>query len=282
MVSRTLDCYYPGRGFPAVSTTGRSCSLSCKHCAGRYLEGMAPMTEPEDLVSFALALESSGGEGFLLSGGSDGAGKVPLGRFAPAVREIKQTTSLKVNAHVGLTPRDEFRVLVESGIDAFSVDVYGDDATISEVLGIEATVDDYAKVVGDLIALGAPIVAPHICIGVRGGELSGEMSALEMLKLLMPKTLVLISLIPTRGTAYESSTPPRGEDVLSVVRKARSALPGTRVLLGCMRSRHDRSWEMDAVLSGIDGIVLPSENTVRKAETLGYTVRKKSMCCALG
>lgn len=281
-MNRALDCYYPGKGFPSVSTTGRSCSLSCRHCSSRYLEGMAPATDPEELLSFAHALSEAGGEGFLLSGGSDGSGRVRLERFVPAIKEIKATTTLRINAHIGLTPREELGGLVDSGIDAFSVDIYGDDETIREVLCLDAKTQDYISVVKGLMDLGAPIVAPHVCIGVRGGTLGGEMAALRMLEPISPTTLVLISFMPTKGTAYESRPPPSGEDVISVIRGARAILPRTRLLLGCMRSRRDRAWEPEAVFAGLDGIVLPSTETVRAASALGYTIRKKDVCCALG
>ena len=279
-MQRVFDCYYPARGFPSVSTTGRSCSLSCKHCAGRYLEGMVPATGPDELLSFARALAGSGGSGLLLSGGSDPTGRVRLDRFVPAIREIKDSTPLKINAHVGLTPRGELESLVASGVDTFSVDVYGDDETVHEVLGVSAGARDYIGVVGDLIDLGAE-VAPHICVGIRGGRTGHEREAVRMLARLSPKTLVFISFIPTRGTAYESCPAPRGEDVVSVIRGARSALPGTRLLLGCMRSKRDRSWEVDALRAGLDGMVLPSDETVRAASALGYAIRKKGTCCAL-
>jgi uncharacterized radical SAM superfamily protein len=92
---------------------------------------------------------------------------------------------------------------------------------------------------------------------------------------------VLISFIPTKGTEYESRLPPRGDDILSVIRAARSMLPQTRLILGCMRSRRDRSWEGDAVLAGLDGIVLPSAETLKVASSMGRTVRKKVTCCAI-
>lgn len=279
-MQRVFDCYYPGRGFPSVSTTGRSCSLSCKHCAGRYLEGMVPATGPDELLSFARALAESGGSGLLLSGGSDPAGRVRLDRFVPAIREIKDSTPLKINAHVGLTPRGELEGLVASGVDTFSVDVYGDDETVHEVLGVRAGAQDYIGVVRDLIDLGAE-VAPHICVGIRGGRTGHEHDAVRAVARLAPKTLVFISFIPTRGTAYESCPVPSGEDVVSVIRGARSALPGTRLLLGCMRSKRDRSWEVDALRAGLDGMVLPSDETVRAASALGYAIRKKGTCCAL-
>ncbi len=280
-MQRVLDCYYPGEGFPSVSVTGRSCSLNCRHCAGRYLEGMVPITEPEGLVSFAKSLSEAGGEGFLLSGGSDLHGRVHLERFVPAIREIKATTALRVNAHVGLTPRDALADLVSSGVDTFSVDVYGDDETVREVLGVDARAEDYISVVSDLMALGAGSVAPHICLGVMGGEMRGEADALRRLAALSPDKLVIISLIPTKGTDYASRTPPSGDEVVSFVKAARSALPGARIMLGCMRSRRDRSWEIDAVLAGLDGIVLPSEETVRKAAATGILIRRRDTCCSV-
>lgn len=279
-MERVLECYYPGRGFPSVSTTGRYCSLSCRHCAGRYLEGMVPVSGPEELLSFAKALSDSGGQGFLLSGGCDPTGRVKLESYLPAIRAVKATTGLKINAHIGLATRGEIERLVGAGIDSFSVDVYGDDGTVREVLGIPARAHDYAAVVRDLIDLGAS-VAPHICVGVRGGRTGHEHAAVGMLAPLAPKTLVLISFIPTRGTEYSSCPPPSGEDVVSVVRHARSELPRTRLLLGCMRSKRDRSWEIDAVRAGLDGMVMPSEGTVRAASELGYTLRKKETCCAI-
>jgi uncharacterized radical SAM superfamily protein len=279
---RALDCYYPGRGFPSISTTGTSCSLDCKHCAGRYLESMVPMTDPDELVDFARALAERGGKGFLLSGGCDPTGRVPLARFAPAIKEVKSTTGLKVNAHVGLTPKEELSALVGSGVDAFSVDVYGDDTTIREVLGLGAGPEDYISVVRNLIDLGAPVVAPHICLGIRGGELQSEHTALRLLEPLSPDSLVILSFAPTKGTAYASCGTPHGDAIISFVRAARSALPQARVLLGCMRSRRDRSWEADAISAGLDGIVLPSEDTVSRVSSMGIQVRRKETCCAIG
>lgn len=215
-----------------------------------------------------------------MSGGSDRNGRVPLQSYVPAVRDIKSTTSLKINAHVGLATSEELERLVRAGVDAFSVDLFGDDGTVREVVGIDAKAEDYLSVVEQLIALGAPVVAPHICVGIRGGALGGEIAALRRLAPLSPSTLVLISLIPTKGTGYESSPAPRGEDIVSVVRAARAILPDTRLLMGCMRSRHDRSWEREAVLAGLDGIVLPSVETLGIAPSMGYTVRKKDTCCA--
>ena len=170
-VARRIDCYRPGEAFPAVSVTGTHCALGCKHCSGRYLEGMRPAISPDALLEFAEELEGRGARGFLLSGGSDSDGRVPLGRFAPALRRIKDVTSLQVNAHVGLASKDELEELVRAGVDAFSVDLYGARSTIREVSGLDVGPEAFLRVVTDLMELGAPTVAPHICIGVERGRI---------------------------------------------------------------------------------------------------------------
>ncbi len=216
-----------------------------------------------------------------MSGGSDASGKVNLSPFVPAIKEIKSTTDLKINAHVGLTPSEELRQLVSSGIDSFSVDLYGDDTTIHEVLGLDAKADDYFRVFEDLGRLGARTLAPHICIGIHGGELKGELKSIERLKKLEPRTLILISLIPTKGSEYEKVLAPSGNLIRSVIEKAREELPGTKLVLGCMRSKMDRSFEYDLVRAGLDGIVLPATRTVDMLRADGYTIKRRATCCSL-
>lgn len=278
---RTVECFYPGRSFPAISVTGRACALNCKHCAGRYLEGMIPATTPEDLMAVAEAIAERGANGFLLSGGNDQTGKVGLSGFCGAIKEIKATTDLRINAHIGLSSAEEIGRLVESGIDSFSVDVYGSDETVFEVLGLRASSEDYLKVVDDLQRAGAPVVAPHICVGIHGGKMRGELEAVSRLARLTPQVLVLISLIPTRGTEYESVPAPSDEAMMSVLRSAKAELPGTKVVLGCMRSKLNRHSETELVRAGLDGLVLPAPSTVHALQAEGFTLKKRSVCCSM-
>jgi uncharacterized radical SAM superfamily protein len=280
-VHRTVECFYPGRGFPAISVTGRACALNCKHCAGRYLEGMIPATTPEDLMAVAEALAERGANGFLLSGGNDQTGKVGLSDFCGAIKEIKATTDLRINAHIGLSSAEEIGRLVESGIDSFSVDVYGSDETVFEVLGLRASSEDYLRVVEDLQRAGAPVVAPHVCVGIHGGKMRGEIGAVSRLARLAPQILVLISLIPTRGTEYESVPPPSDEAMMSVLRSAKAGLPGTKVVLGCMRSKLNRHSETELVRAGLDGLVLPAPSTVHALQAEGFILKKRSVCCSM-
>ena len=242
---------------------------------------MVSATTPGELMEVAEALAERGAKGFLLSGGSDNSGKVRIADFAEAIEEIKRTTDLKVNAHIGLTPLGEIQRLVGCGIDSFSVDVYGSEETIRDVLGLNARPEDYIRVIEDLRRSGANVVAPHICVGIHGGRLVGENAAIERLKKVEPDVLILISLIPTKDTEYHSVSPPSKDMMMSVIRKARADLPAARLLLGCMRSKLDRTSELDFVEAGLDGIVLPASSTVERLRNKGYTIKKQSVCCSL-
>jgi uncharacterized radical SAM superfamily protein len=145
---------------------------------------------------------------------------------------------------------------------------------------LNARVEDYVQVVADLKSCGARM-APHVCIGIHGGTMRGEMVAIERLRKLEPEALILISLIPTKGTVYQSVSPPSNEMIASVVRRAREELPATKLLLGCMRSKLDRSAEFKLISEGLDGIVLPSSSTVDRLKMEGYAVKKRSVCCAI-
>ncbi len=280
-MQRTIECFYPGKSFPAISVTGTRCALNCKHCSGRYLSGMIPATSPDALMAVAEALAERGANGFLLSGGNDERGKVPLSAFIDSIREIKATTDLTINAHIGIASTHDIDRLVDCGVDSFSVDVYGSDETVRDVLGLNISTDEYFRVVGDLMKAGARNVAPHMCVGIDAGRIKGELCALERLAQMQPSKLVLISLIPTKGTAFESVSAPGPDTMVSVARRAKELMPGTKLLLGCMRTKLARRDEVQMVEAGVDGIVLPSTTSVERLADKGFQVKKRSVCCSM-
>ena len=279
-VGRSVTFYRPGRRFPSISVTGDDCELNCKHCSGFYLRGMIPAREPDELEEVAEGLAHRGAAGFLLSGGATSSGKVPLVGYAAAIDRIKRSTRLRINAHVGLMPRGELSALVAAGVDAFSVDVYGCDAPIRDTLGLNATAGDYFRVLRDLIDLGAPLVVPHLCVGIHEGRLDGEFAAVDKLSDAGVGTAVMIVLAPTKGTAYADIEAPRTEDILSVIRYARNELTDARLNLGCMRPRSARSLEVEAVFAGVNGIAVPSKATERRLAREGWSIVEEETCCA--
>ncbi len=266
-----LVFYRPGKLFPAFSVTGDRCELRCEHCQGRYLRGMRPVLDPAGLLTEARKLEASGGRGFLLSGGCDARGHVPLGRFLGAVREIKCTTSLAVNMHPGLVSETDATELLASGADVLSVDVLQDRRTINEKLHLDASPDDYRRTL-ELLSPGR--LVPHVCVGLQSER--GEEDTLELLASIRIGALVVLGLMTPPGSA--GGVPP--QRLVRFVRSAADRLDAP-VLLGCMRPRGHAGAEIEAIEAGAAGIVNPSPATVEWASASGRGTIEVWACCAL-
>ncbi len=267
-----LNAYYPSRGFASISITGGGCSLNCKHCSRRYLEGMLPATSPEDLLKVAENLSERGMKGFLLSGGCGPDGSVPIRQFLPAVRRVKDETDLKIVAHVGFVNGDTAEEIASSGVDVVSVDVVGSDDTIRDVLGLRRSVDDYTATLDALEAAGVR-VSPHIVAGLHFGRVVGEFHALEMVRERKIHRLVMLVLVPTAGTPMEGvALDLRG---ISEVISAAGEVRAPRVL-GCMRPRVPVLEEV-AISSGYEGIVSPTARTRQR-----YRWVEHDTCCVVG
>ncbi len=261
--------YYPGKKFPSISVTGNRCALSCPHCDGRFLEGMVKISKPDELFEFALELEKSGGTGFLLSGGCTKEGKVPIEKYFQTLSQVNDATQLSINVHTGLPSEEMIEGLVDAEVDVVSYDMIGSKKTIENVYGLEATPEDYQKRYQRLKNAGLK-VAPHITVGLNGGELDGEFKAIELME--NPQKLVLNSLIPNDFGKTVSR-----EDFFSVMDRIDQS---TDIVLGCMREKGRHKMEIQALKRGATGIVLPSKKTENWAKE-NFDIKKVEKCCVV-
>lgn len=262
-----IYCTYP-RKTKAVSVTGHRCSLNCSHCGGHYLQHMIPL---HDVVTRDLDAAS-----YLISGGCDPSGKVPIAQHVGLLKQLSMHKRL--NLHVGLVDPEDIEVISQVA-DKVSFDFIADSETIREVLGLTKTADDYIACYRNLRAQCS--VIPHICIGLRGGKISGEYRALDLLQKIGAERLTFIVFTPTPGTQFADRQPPEIHDVLAVLLEARKKFPGVPLSLGCMRPGGSYRRQLDplAVRIGINCIVNPVPEAVRVAQTLGLAVVNREECC---
>lgn len=266
----TLRLAYPIQT-KAISVTGTACELNCAHCGGAYLRHMKPLSDIEDG-------EKKLGTSCLVSGGCDGAGRVPLMQHVSRLMELKQER--RYNIHVGLVDDAELATIAYLA-DKVSFDMVGDDTTIREVFGLDRTVDDYADCYRKLRACCA--VVPHICIGLHGGEIRGEYRALEILEQLGADSVTFIIFTPTKGTRFAECAPPNLAATVELLATAREKFAKVPLQLGCMRpgGRYREAVDQWAVRTGINAIVNPAPAAVRLAEELGLTIVRQWECCVL-
>ena len=267
-----IEFSYPNETL-AISTTNDNCNLSCAHCNGHYLKNMTPID------NYNAKIESKNISSILLSGGCSFEGDVPINKHLDTIKQLKEK-GYKLNAHVGLMSKETIETVCEY-IDIVSFDLVFDKDTIKEVYKIDKTKDDYIRVYESIKENTE--VAPHICIGLKGGEIKGEYEIINYLSENPPKKVTFIVLIPTKNTEYENVSPPDLEKVADVLCEARINLPNTEINLGCMRPRGQYRKELDelALMCGVNKIVLPSRSAKNKAIEMNMDTLETKECCVL-
>lgn len=237
------------------------------HCGGNYLVGMKRSDEIQSTQS---------APSYLITGGCDLEGKVPILEHMDLLRRLPEN-STKI-AHTGLMDGHDAESLSEF-IDVISFDFVGDNKTIKEIYGLDKSVQDYVDSY-DSLSSRIPTF-PHLTIGLYKGELAGEYEAIEILKSLGTKSVVLNVFMPTSGTGLENVTPPPLDDVRGVVRKARRTFENVHI--GCMRPGGSYRKELDvlAVEEGSDRIVNPTKAARDLAKEKNLSIDWKEECCIL-
>jgi uncharacterized radical SAM superfamily protein len=268
--------------FASLSVTGNACSLHCEHCDGKLLRGMTGVPTPEELLQACQEVKDRGGEGVLISGGSDSQGHVPLGRFAESIRAAKQDLGLQVVVHTGLVTPETATFLGEAGIDAAMLDIIGSPEVAKSVYHIDSGPERMAESLDLLRDQGIPI-APHILVGLDYGKLNGELEALDMIAQRNPEAVVIIALSPLRGTPMADASPPTPEMIGRIMITARLGMDKTPLLLGCARPIGDHKIKTDefAVKSGVNGVAYISQDGVDLVRKLGLEPVFRDVCCSL-
>ncbi|MDD1771756.1 MAG: radical SAM protein [Methanomassiliicoccales archaeon] len=266
---RRAVLFRPGADFPSISVTGRSCALMCRHCQGRYLQGMTPVQGPEELLSSAEGLVARGAEGFLLSGGCDDQGKVPLSPYLDTVRRIKSTMPLDVNLHPGLVSEDEAAEIARSDADRISFDLVLDDDVIRNDMHMDRSPTDYLRSFHALCRAASGRVTPHILLGL--GDEKMELEAVKVAASEDVPCVILLSLLGEKVDDWQERL------VRAVEIGASSPVP---IILGCMRPRGHPGTEMAAMEAGAAGIACPSPATVGAIKGKGWEIVWRKECCA--
>ncbi|MHA1771360.1 MAG: radical SAM protein [Candidatus Thorarchaeota archaeon] len=268
--------------FISLSVTGTSCSLMCEHCKSRLLVGMESTTSPEQMIQRLERAKAAGGDGVLISGGSDAAGHVPLLRFSDAIKYAKQELGLEVVVHTGLVTQKTAEMLAQADVDAAMLDVIGDELVAREIYHIPDGPNKMRTSLSLLKDSGIPIV-PHIMVGLYYGQVRGEIEALQLVSEFSPEAVVIIALSPLRHTPMENLPPPSPESIGRILVAARLGLPDIPLLLGCARplGQHKIDTDIYAVRAGVNGIAYISEQGVEEARSQNLNPAFLDVCCSL-
>lgn len=284
---RKITFYLPGmftlygkRGcYPAVSVTGSSCELQCKHCRGRLLKPMSSAFTADELLTLAGKWRDQCVTGILLSGGSTREGFVPLFPLLQAVPKLKEM-GFFVSAHSGFATKELANALAESGVDQVLIDVVGDDETALDVLNLPDGTKRVKSALDALFDAGLSVI-PHIIVGLAG-EVRGEFNALKILASYPLQMLSFVVLMPAVSIGRDVEPIPI-EQVVSVMVSGREMFPTVEQSLGCARPRGKYRYHLEqmALRTGINRMALWSEQSIDEAKKLGLEIQMKYTCCSV-
>jgi len=239
---------------------------------------MIPVADPDALLKYARGLTARNGNGFLISGGCDRNGRIPLGPYMDVIAQVKRESALLINAHTGLLDRKSAESLVRASPDRLSVDVVQDRRVIRGLMHLRVGPDAYRETLVNLFDSGAEGVVPHICVGLSKTN-EGERAALSLVREFDISALVVLVLMPPNGSPQYKPPPVDDARVVDFIKEATDNLR-CPVLLGCMRPRGNWALEVDCIDAGISGIATPSRRTVAIAKESGLELEVREMCCA--
>ncbi len=292
----TMEFYAPGlkrwetsewrpdnrRRFLPVSVTGNACALQCDHCQAKVLDGMISVKAEVNLFQLAARLKAGGTDGILVSGGSTRTGGVPLLPHLDAIRRVREELGMKVVVHTGVVSPAIAEGLGKIGVDGVMLDIIGADETIRDVYHLDLTTDDFDRSLA-LLADHDLTIIPHIVLGMHYGEFRGEHRALQMIAKYPVSTLIIVILVPLVGTPMEHIPPPPLEECVDFFAEARTAMPRTKINLGCGRPMGEMKVALDqaAVDHGLNGIAYPAEGAIAYAESRGLQPELYEYCCSM-
>lgn len=264
-----MEIYVPSStSFPSISSSGTFCHLNCEHCKRHYLSNMVDASHNGIYYACRKAYEN-GASGALISGGSDSKGRVLID-YAD-LKKVAQIKNFSVNVHTGLT-HDVPDVLHH--VKCVSIDIPPSDAVVKNIYHLNKTQEDYFDMV-ELYEMSRIRYVPHMCIGIEGGKIKGEIDTLERLAAINNNMVVLLSLKRTPGIPFTFNkimTKPYEK----VIKEAREMFK--YLCLGCMR---DKSKDKEMLWHYFDKIAWPSSIIKAELARNESTITTYKTCCAV-
>ncbi|MEM1675650.1 MAG: radical SAM protein [Desulfurococcaceae archaeon] len=261
-----IQVFRPGFKYPSISITGDKCWLQCTYCRGRFLKTMIYVDNPNDLKDFVERMYNNI-NGFLLSGGFNKDGYLPIEDYLIVLSEIKEKYDLSISIHPGLMNSNLIERLSEIGIDVIDYELITDEYVIRYLKNLVKTPRDFIEIYEKYIESGFKAVVPHIPIGL--GKVDWVYDVIDYLTTTKQDNVVFLIAMDSDPTIWRDS--------LNILRIARNKL-NNLISLGCMRPFEYKRRYDKLIINNylVDRIVNPIREIVSKGNYIVYET-----CCSL-
>jgi len=158
--------------------------------------------------------------------------------------------------------------------------VIGDDETFQRMYHVPFGVSRIESSMEALERSGLSMI-PHIVCGLAFGRIKGERKAIEIISHFHVDQVVIVSLMPVRGTPVWNVELPNAVDIAEIIAETRLGIPRARISLGCARQRGNNTLEILSIDAGVNRMALPSDEAIQRAEDYGLAIRYQKTCCSV-
>ncbi|QKQ99178.1 radical SAM protein [Metallosphaera tengchongensis] len=260
--------------FTTLSITGGSCSLNCFYCGAKYISTMEEAISPEKFEKIVTKLHSKGVRGFLISGGFDESGKLPIRPFLPVMRKLRRELNVVFNLHPGLQDKETIMELRDA-VDIVDFEfAYSPGAYLSK--GVKRERDAYVEVLSNLIEFGPEYIVPHVMLGLPKDTYEDLLEEMKIASQYKPYLLNFLVVTPTPDTPSRVLKVDLNK-ILPLIQEG-SRMMGGKVSLGCMRPFALKEvLDREVVSRGlVERIANPHHKVVKE-----FSLRLYDACCSL-
>jgi lipoyl synthase len=287
------DHYKNTKGsFLNISITGEKCELNCPHCKTHLLKDMDFFYDPNQLENFISKQIKSGIlKGFLISGGFDKEGRLPLDDYLVCIKKIKtRYPYLKIYAHTGFVEESEAKKIKKSGIDGVLANVISSRKAIETVYNLPGySPRNYYRTLENLKKAGIK-TAPHIIIGLDHGIINSEFEAVRQVSNLGADCLVFVIIkkltkeinLPQKNNPLNENKEIDSKKIISLITFAQKLMPDLPISLGCAKPAIKKRGQLEISLlkNGVNIIAFPAEETIDYVISENMPYRFEETCCA--
>ncbi len=266
-----------------INARSGGCSEDCKWCAQSafHQTGVTKyrMKSAEEVLASAQENDRLGIRRFSLVTGGRRVGKKDLEVFCAMYREIKEKTSLKTCASMGLIGREELQQLKEAGVQRYECNLETASSYFSKLCSTH-TSEDKKQTLRLAREVGLELCSGGI-IGM-GESMRQRIELAFELKELGVKSVPINVLTPVKGTRLENRPALSDSEILTTISVFRFILPDAFLRFAGGRSRMSPQVQLKALRAGLNASLMGGllttpgtdpEEDYRLFERAGYTCR---------
>lgn len=233
------------------------CGEDCQWCAqsAKYKTGVNtyPLLDADKILDCALKNDSTGVKRFALVTSGRRVEKEEMRKLCEIAKNIRKKTGLKLCASMGLTGKEELRMLKDAGVSRYHCNLETA-ASLFQKLCSTHTQEEKKQTLFAAKECGMEICSGGI-IGM-GESMEQRIELACDLRSLGAQSVPVNILNPAQGTPLENAAPLSGDEIVTTMAVFRFILPGAFIRFAGGRAKMSEALQEQAFRAGVNAAMV--------------------------